>query len=350
MKNKLFLLLIILLAVIIVPVNAKEENFYANESVVLEEDVDATTFVAGNAIDIKSNNNGLNFAAGNIVNISGAHDYVFAAGNNITITNLTTKDMFLAGNVVTINSSEIRDLYVAASSITINSKIERNAYLGGDRVTINSEVNGDITVASDNIVIGEEAIINGTLKYPEGVKPVISNNASINKTKTYESDDYNKELSVVDTIIIPTIISYVSLLLIAFILLTVSKKAFAKYEKTGKKATDILITTGIGFIGLIVVPVVAIILMLTLIGIPLSIITLIIYGIMIYLSAIPATYYLGSLITKGKMNSYLLLTLSLLVFYIVRLIPIIGTIIVFLIICLGLGIFIKNIKDTIKLK
>ena len=140
------------------------------------------------------------------------------------------------------------------------------------------------------------------------------------------------------------------MLLIAFILLTINKKAFDKYAKNGKKIKDILLVTAIGFIGLIVIPIAAVILMLTLIGIPLSIISLILYGIMIYLSAIPATYCLGNLITKGKMNSFLLLALSLLVFYIVRLIPIVGFIVELLVICLGLGLFMKNIKDTVNIK
>lgn len=350
MKKKIGFLLLIMVFFLATPVMAKG-SFYAGESVSVEEDTDSTTFVAGNTIDVKANVEGMNFVAGNVINLSSTQDYLFVAGNNITITNASAKDMFIAGDTITIRETEVRDLYAAGDMITIDSKIARNAYLGGDKIIINSEIDGDVVISSDNIVLGENAIINGTLKYPEGVKVNKSDNASVNKMKSYKSEEFNIELSFADKYIVPTMISYISMLLIAFLLLTVCKKKFETVAKMSKKPIDMLKTVGIGLLGLIVIPVAAFILMLTLIGIPLSFIALIIYGILLYLSIIPTAYYFGNwLLEKNIKNNYLVLTLSLLALYILKVIPIIGGFVELAIICFGLGTYLFLIKDSVKVK
>ena len=350
--KKYLTLLLILIAFIYVPVNAKVDNFMAGGNVTFDKDVTKTSFIAGNDVEVNSRINGIGFVAGNRVSVSGSEDYLFAAGNSLSIDKVTTKDMFLAGNNIVVKDSNVRDLYAAASFIRIESRVSNNLYLGGDHVYINSEIDGDAYVAGDTIRIGDQAVIHGTLNYPKESKITISKTAIIKEKKAYKGEkvEVNKTSPIISNIV-STIISFVSMLLIAFVLYAISKKLFKEFIKTKTKADSLLKTIGIGLITLIVVPVLSFFVMLTLIGIPLSVLVLMLYGVLIYLSIIPTSYYLGNLFLKDKIkNAYLLIFVSLLCMYILKSIPYLGWIIEFLSIGFGLGIFVSMIKEKIKTK
>ena len=346
MKKRLIFLFLLLLSLTI-PVFAKGANFYSGDDLVIENAIDATSFIAGNDVSVSSDVNGANFVAGNNLNLSSRQDVVFAAGRNINLESLTTKDAFLAGQNITVESSEIRDLYAAGEEIRIDSNIGRNANLAGETVVINSEINGDVKIAAETIKIGREAVISGTLKYPEDAIINISETAQVENKETYQAVKIEKPSF--NEIFKQHLISFLSLLLIGLLLLWKSK-TFNKIEKL-EQGTDVMFKNiGIGFLFLIVLPAAAILLLCTVIGIPLSLIGLAMYIILIYLSNIAAAYYLGNWLLKEKLsNKYLVLCVTLLGIYILKLVPVIGGLVGFIALCLGLGIFMNLInKDLIK--
>ena len=351
-KKKFFVLLIILLAIVSVPVFAKNkagDNFIAGEEVTVNESIDKTSFIAGNNVNVLSEIEGINFVAGNNVTLSSNQEYLFAAGNNINIKELATKDAFVAGNIINIDSSEIRDLYVAGSTITIKSDIERNAYIGGDTVTINSIINGDVTIAAENISISEGTIINGTLKYPKEAEINIAEGASVAATKTYKGTDNVSVTISYKEIIIGKITSFLAKLLVALILFACCKNLFKNIKKEEKTPADICKTAAIGFGVLVLLPFAALIAMITVIGLPVGLLSLILYGVCIYLASIVSSYYVGTMVwNKKETNEFLLLTCSLAVYYVLSLIPFIHGLVVFLSLILGLGIFFNAIINLTK--
>ena len=366
MKKKICWLLIVILAVFCVPTFAedgqliatnenldseliaeKEEKvdngFIADEDVTLTNPFNTTTFVAGNNVEMNSEVDGANFVAGNNVKVSSVQDYLFTAGNNVVVDGVSSKDAFIVGNKVEIKSSMTRDLYVAGTDIVINSTMTRNIYAGGDRIVINAYIDGDLKVASENITVGEETVITGKLLYPKTAKITIDKAAQVNMTETYEGDYEEVEVTPTD-IVSGFIISYVGLLIVAFILLAINKKFFKAIEKTERNAASVVKTMAIGFGTLILVPIAAIFALVTVVGIPLTIIALLLYGICIYLSAIPTAYFVGGWIMKdNKPNEYLLLALSLLALSILKVIPGIGGLIGFASLIFGLGFFATHI-------
>ena len=347
--KKIFKIIIVFLLMVGINVNAKGiNNFFADDNLKVNEDINATAFAAGNNVDISSKVNGLNFVAGNNLTLSSSQDHLFAAGNNIQLNEVTTKDAFIAGSLIKINNSNIRDLYVAGETILINSNIERNIYAGGEKVTINGTIEGNVNIEAEEIVIEDETVIKGTLEYPEESKISRSKSASIGEIKTYKEEkvevDYNPITNVLEKII-----SFVSLLVTGLILLTINKKLFKKIEKEDKNAINMLKNTCLGFALLILIPLVSIIMLFTILLMPLSIITLLIYGILIYLSMIASSYYIGNWIFKDKIkNNYLLLTVSLLIVYLFTKVPVIGGFISFISVCLGISIYINQFINNIK--
>ena len=351
MKKKLLFIIILLLTFItIVPVNAKDKNFYANDIVTIDNDIEGTTFVAGNSININSQINGITFVAGNSISMNNNQDYAFIAGRNITLNEFQAKDAFIAGETIKLENANLRDLYVAGQTVEIKGNIE-NIHVGAETIIIEGNINGNADLSCENLEIRSTSIINGTLKYPEEANTRISKNSMITKVKKYKDVSINKEKNKTKEIIADItswITSYLSILLVAIVLMLINKKFYDKVSKLDKTGKEIALLTLAGFIALIVIPIASIVVMLGVITIPLSIIILLLYGIFIYLSFIPTAYYIGNSLLKDKIkNKYLILSISLLGLYILKIIPVIGSLITFLSICFGLGIYYKLIKEKL---
>ncbi len=332
-----------------IPVMAKGHNgFHVGDDLSLTKKITSTLFSAGNNVDVSSEVDGASFIAGNNLTLSSKQDILFAAGNSISIKDLETKDAFVAGSKIEVENSKIRDLYATAQTIRIDSDISRNAYLGGETITINGTIDGDCYISAESIRIGKEASITGTLKYPEESKISISESASIGKTETYKASDEKRKETIQEKIS-SLFLSFLMILITGIIFLAVAPKVFKKLEKMEFESPVVIKNIFFGFLLLIGLPISVIIALISVIGIPIALIALAIYLIAIYLTSITTSYYLGYHLLKDKIkNNYLLLTLSLLILFLVRLIPFIGGLISFLSICLGLGLFLEVLKSARK--
>ena len=355
MKKKISigLILVMVLSFITIPVFAKEDNFYADDELTIEKSIGKTTFAAGNNVDVSSTIDGAAFVAGKNITLSSSQDYLFAAGSNVNLEGVSTKDAFLAGSILNVQSSTIRDLYAAGQTIRIDSEISRNAYLAGETVIINSRIKGDVYVDAATIKIGKEAEITGTLKYDEDANLKIEKGANVLRKKSHKNAEVKVEVTPMSLFIskaTSTLYSYAALLIIGFIILATSK-TFKKIDKEDKKIGFVLKSSLIGFITLIMLPIASVLVMITVIGLPLGIIALVLYFILIYLSALGTSYYFGKWAFSKKIkNDYLLLTVSLLIYYVARLIPFIGGLISLITLIFGIGLFLILIKNNITAK
>lgn len=365
MKKKL--LLYVLLIVLLFPcvIKAEENNILiAGNNVEETKEKDATTFYAGENVFLKTKINGINFAAGSKLTISSNQDYLFAAGETVELNGATTKDAFVAGNNVTVRDSNIRDLYIAGNNVNIVGNIERNVYAAGEQITINANIGNDVYAASQKILVGENAVINGTLYYPKNLKDdsenksiedvpegklIIDSRAEVkNKKASLPADSGKAKKTLLDKIS-SFLFRFISMLLIALVSLRCFKGLFKKLEKSDKDPSYILSTSFIGLLVLIALPILSIFVMLTGFGLGLGILALVFYIIMICLSIIPVAYYLGKWLLKGYIeNDYLIMTVSLFVLYVVKLIPGIGSLLGFIILIFGLGLFFRLSKEYIE--
>ena len=355
MKKRIGLFFImILLAFMTLPVYAISENgFYADDSVDLKKEIGATTFAAGNMVNVSSNIDGMAFIAGNSVTVSSTQDHLFVAGNTITLNGAYAKDIFIAGSSIVVSDTRVRDLFAAAGQVTVNSDVDRNAYLGGDKITINSVIHGNLKVACDELVFGEDAKVMGNLEYPDNIEE-IPEGVVLGEVKAYKSDD-NIDVEVKSkgilaaTAIMRFIRKLSSILLVGLLFILLFKKFFTNLEKEEQSAANFFKKLGIGFGVLCLLPFAAILVMITVIGLPIGVISLLVYGILIYLSAIPTSYYLGKWIFKDKLpNEYLLYIVSIIILYVVNKLPLIGGLTSFATLCVGLGFFTTAIINASK--
>jgi hypothetical protein len=356
MKKKILGILLVLV-LIVTPVSAEtikenDSNFLAEDNLIVETNICGNLFAAGQSVKVKSDVDGATFAAGSTVSISNNHDFVFAAGQTIELDEVGSKDVFIAGANITIINSNLRDIYVSGESITIKGGSARNIHAAGAKVSIEGDITGNVEVAAEELKILGETVISGKLSYNEDAKYTSSKSASVGEVEKYKSPEVNVKINPLKIILakfIEAFLSYVSLLLVAFILLALYKKFYANVKKLQKVDNFELKALGIGLLGLICVPILGIILLITIVGIPLSLILFALYFVAIYLTAIPSTYYVGTILFKNKIkNDYAVVALSLLIYYVARLIPFAGGILAFASLIFGLGIIIYLVKPVLK--
>lgn len=349
MKKKILMLLVLIVSIFTVQVNAKQ--FYANDKIKIDEQQDYSIFAAGSDIEISSFIDGSTFVAGEDITIRSSQDIIFAAGEDIKIKDAYAKDVFVAGMELEINNSQIRDLFAFAEDIEITSEISHNAYLGGTKVVIDSKIMGNVYVAAEQIIIKDGAEIRGTLEYPETAYIRISDDAIIEKTKEININQPDIGTSI-QAVIINFINSYLAILITGFLLIILFKKQFDKLEKEELSFENVAKKVGLGFLLLITAPIVALILMCTIVGVPLSFILLALYIMLIYISIIPSGYFIAyKLLHKTIKNQYLLLAIGILGIKLLEFIPVIGGLVAFISLCFGMWLPIAiNKKKTVKEK
>jgi len=347
-----------------------------------EEIIEGNFIKAGNTIEVAGAVNGDVIVAGNIVTIAGpvAGD-VIAAGNIVRVTGPVSGSIRVAGSTVQIDSevennvwavgSSVTlspdanvgwDVYSAGATIEVKSPVGGNAWLTGASVVLGNTVGKDVKAAIDTdgkIVLYPEAKVEGDLVYKAGSEEQLELKegaevvGEISKKAIVIPDQADWEKAFGATAIFFRIISFFSLLVIGLVLVTLMPKIIlqTKDEMVKRPAQSL----GWGFVYLVVVPVIVVLLMITVIGIPLALIIVPFYIIALYLSKVLVGLVIGLLIldnlTRDKKYKGSLvwpLALGLLVLLIIISIPYVGWLIKLLLVLWALGAAITVKREVLK--
>ena len=349
--KKIFLKAMSAIFIVFIAINSVNANeiVAADNEVVEEGNYDSVRLVAGNKVISKAIIDGISFAAGNQVSLEGSASYGFYAGNSIDIKGSINKDVFAAGNDIIVSSSAeiLRDAYFAGNSISINANIGRDLRAGGMSVNLSGITIGrDAYIDADEIILDEKTVIEGVLSYSEDARVKGLNAAQVGSIVKRSLPEVNVKVNVRDTIynLIISIIGSFIVMVVLFYFLPDTKE---KLEKTDLSFGNILKTAGIGILVLMIVPIACIIALFTGVLLPLSLITIAIYVISIYLSKILVAYIIGNLINTKLFkndNAYLALAIGIVLVRFLLLIPIIGGYIAIITLIYGLGLIYKYIS------
>ena len=346
MRKKIFGILIALVLLTTMPVYAKEINdFYAkaNDEVKFEDTVKGDSAIAGNIVDILGNIDGIGFIAGKTVNVDGNLEYGFVAGQKVTVNGKIQKNLYAAGQTINITKDATieRDIFMAGQDVILNGNLNRNIRIGADKVVIEEGTNikGNVTISTNELVVKDGAKIDGTLKYNDTAKKDISSSASIGKITTYtESSSSDDDGFDVSGVVMSTINLIIIFLVIAMIIPKSVTKTISIFED---KKYSYLKSFGIGLLVLICTPIIAILLLISSIGVSLGLILAALYAISLYLSTVVSGFVLGYLLftklLKVNVNNYLSGIIGIVIIKLLVLIPYLGFIVSVLAITIGLA-------------
>lgn len=343
-------LLMVLIMMLFVPMFVSAAGIVeADDQITTEGEYYSNKVIAGDKVTNEAYIDGLALLTGNSVKNNGKLSYGFLAGNDITIKGEIEKDLFAAGNDITIEEDAIipRDVYLAGNKVVIKANIGRTLYVTANTLDLRDvTVNGNVKTAVEEILVNDNTVINGTLSYEENT--IIGNldAATINDVVTYKESTVKPSFKEE---VIDTTSSTIALLVTVLVLFIVFKQLRETIDEIEFDVASFVKNIILGFAFLIVVPVASVLLMITGVFLPLSLIALALYAIVLYLSVGIGSYVIGRLlwnITKKDHNWFIDLIIGIVLVNIVGLIPVVGEIVESLITFYGIGLIASLLKPS----
>jgi len=344
-------------AISAIPVLAFDARTGENVTVGSGEKLEGDLYLAGRAVYSAADVDGDVFAAGQTVTVGGQiSGGLTMAGQTVFVNGDISRGVRVAGATVNVSGSIGRDLLAGCSTLSLNpgtsvggdllvgtgtaelqGDIAGNVSGGCEKLVINCAVRGNVNVKVDTLEIRPGALIQGDLDYtaiteadiPEGaVKGVIRYTEQAARHRGHFDD-----LSMLGPLAILAgltwkIVSYLMAFITGLVLIALAPRRMAASSDTIRADTGPV--AGYGAIALFVTPIAALVVCLTVIGLPLGIITLLLWGILMYLSQLPVGLLLGHMVlgrqrpleTKGLMIGRL--ALGLLFLWLLKAIPFLG--------------------------
>jgi len=321
----------------------ENEMFINDENITINSDINSSSLIIGDNIDVNNKIEGVGILFGNNVVLDSSVDYFATIGSNVTFNGIVKDGLILGDTIILNESSSVgRDITIFADTVSISGSISRNVRIYAKDVTIkDAQIAGNVKINyADNIKVEANAHIIGELSYNEDAITSISNVASIGNTTTYivEVDDVNAFLEIIKN----KAISLINVLVVFALSLYFAPKLFSKIEL---KKKDIIKNIGLGFIFLLLVPIITLMLIITVFGLSLGIILIALYLLLLYFSTIVTGYLVGNLIwdrfIKKEKLPYLIGVMGIVLLYIFKVIPILGTLVSFISILIGVGTIIS---------
>lgn len=336
----------------------ENDYFATGESVMVSGTVNGDAYVAGGDVIVDGTINGdLMAAGGNVTIVGTVTQDIRVAGGNVTISGKTGGNVTtIGGNIVVNNSAQIDGSLVSgAGTIKVLGPVGKSINLVGGEATFASNVGKDIRAGVEKITVTSNAIINGTLAYWSTQDANISEDATVTGGVLVKEQpaDINPEQAQEEAenalrafITTYRVISLLSTLIVGLLFLHFFPNLTQKVSNIAK--TQIAKSFVVGLVALIVTPIVAIVLFVTVVGIPLALALLFAYGIALYISKIFIALAIGqriALLLNSKPRPAFTLLIGLIAYGIVISIPLVGSLLGMIAAIVGFGAILTYKKE-----
>jgi len=296
---------------------------------------------------------------------------LLAFGGKVNVAGEVTQDIRVFGGEIRISGLTGKNITAVGGNIELSKLAQVGGgilALGGD-VNISSFIPGDITVYSGNLTINSE--IGGISEIYTG-QLYLTDNAKIGRDFTYTSEEevqISQNASISGRIVrkIPPlaietgqkeiaekisqfrnvfkIIHVISILILGILFLRLFPNYTSKVSELIDKKT--FISIGMGFLTILVFPIVSLLLILTIVGIPFVLYILIVLVLLSYLSKIIISFWLGEKLLRGffNRNKYASLFVGLLLLFLVGFVKILGPLTQLFVLTSGLGAQLIYLKE-----
>lgn len=309
--------------------------------IVLDQPVGGDAALAGGAVDVRAP------VAGDLR----------AMGGDVTLESSVGGELVASGGQVNLRSGTTvagpARLYGAA--VTIDGRIDGNLNAGAQKVTINGEVRGDAHVDGGEIVLGPQARIGGVLSYASESELKKAETATVAGGITRREAGgpagaaRTPQRPGPGAVIAGGVMSFLALLACGAVFLLLLP-VFGRHAAT-RVRTSPWLALAVGFAMLVAVPVLAVLLFITLLGIPLGIAVLALYPVMLLAGFVLGVLFIAGLLPaamrkpqpQGFGASVGWFALALLLVMLAGAVPVVGAVAVALLSLAGIGALVLEI-------
>ncbi len=325
-----------------------EDVLATGETPRVTDSVAGDVILAGQDLSFSGATGGDYLGAGGKQIISGRiHGSVRAAGGDIRISSTVDRNATIAGGRVTIDSLGVigRSAYLVGGTVEVDGAINDALQVGGGTVILNGRIGQNVEVHAGTLRIGPNAEIGGNLRYRVPQEAVhIDPSARILGTVTALPVPQGRGgwfiFKILWTIGFLIAGAVVASLIPRFVM------AAATLVRTRPVRSGLM-----GMVWIIVVPIVVAILAVTVIGLPLALLTAAIYAALLYLGRGVIAVWLGQRILGARMsmgterrNAVMSFLVGGLILVILGFIPFIGSFLIAIATVLGVGAILQQIR------
>ena len=331
--------------------DVRDNLYLAGGNVSVSGAVFGDLLAAGGNILISENvSDDMAIAGGSITILGNSGGDVRVAGGNILIAGDVAGDVVIAGGSVTI-ASEVsvgKDVVVAGGQVSVDGDVSGNLQITGGVATINGHIKGNVKAEVDEkLTLGSGAVVDGTLEYSARNTDILQ----MNEGAVVAGEVSFTKVDVVDrheakNFIFAAIGAFIFFKLIALIIaVLVLVWLFRKFSNSVVEGVvkDPLQMLGKGFVAAVVVPAAAILLFVTVVGIPLGLLLMFGYGLLSFVVCLYAGVVVGAWVSKlVRKSGHAVITYKnaaggVVLLMIVKFIPLIGWIIGLFVFLVTLG-------------
>lgn len=344
----------LLLVALAVPASALAAVFAGQEVIEVTEAIADDVFLTGERIKVSGAIQDDAFIAGGTIEVTAPiGEDLMAVAEGVSLLSAVDDDAFLAGDIVTVTGeASVDDLFAAGRVVELGEKTEvrGDVYAAGSTVVLNGAIAGSVRVAGETVEIGSTAKIAGDLIVYSATAPTIAEGATIGGDVRHVTAMAKDEDSA-RSLISDWVRDVVTWFLASLVLLYLAPRLGAAV--TERVYTTTLSSFGIGLVWLIAMVPVAIALMLTVVGRPLALIVIFLSGLLLMLSMALLPLVIGTWIHQkfSSLTTRLPLQwqhalLGAVVTVTLGLVPVIGSLVVFVVMVAILGTLLRALKEN----
>jgi hypothetical protein len=328
------------------------DYFGAGGMLNLTEPVEGDAILTGGHVSTASEVKGDLVAVGGEVSVGGAiGDDLYAAGGSVQFDAIVNGNARVAGGDINVGPATIvaGGVSLTGGQIVFEGVAQKYLQASGGSVRLDGEVIGDAEIRAKELVIGPSARIGGRLIYHGPSEPTVPEGAVISGGIEFHEQDVGRYLHDVQPEVrdaatgLGTFLWFLGVFVAGalFVLLLPGFTSEAA-AAIGRKPLPSL---GLGLAILLCVPFVAVVLLITIIGIPVALLLMSLYLLVLFLGWITAALFVaqrglaalrpGRPVTRGW--QLLALLLGLVVLWLLRQVPLVGGLIGFVALLAGIG-------------
>lgn len=261
---------------------------FSGDVIKIDGTVEGTAFAFGQDVTVNGTINGDLVVAAQNIEINGTvNGNIYSAGQYLTLGTKTNWDVFIAGQDIKITGDSVigRDLFAAGAKISHEGTVQRRLSAGASEISVSGLVGQDAVLDADTIGILDGSNIKGTLYYTSPNKADIASGSVIEGNTEWEYREAQQVQQPTSAEVWRSILLGIASALLVWLIVRLWRPEF--WNRNSKVIIEKpLKALGMGALALLVIPIIAVLLMITVIGIPIGIILGFAYGVAIYLSKI----------------------------------------------------------------
>lgn len=282
-----------------------------------------------------------------------------AAGSELEITGTVNGDVLCVGSKVRISGTVMQDVRLGGLSVSIDGKIGGDAtiaaverveigatakvagelQLHGGNVQVNGEIGKNAYLWVTKLQLGESARFMGNVKYSA------EQEHAFNRDQVQGEVLYHHSGQEEDPIV-ATITMVVMLLVLAMLVAVIAPRFVERSSVIAREHIGLAILAGAAVV--FITPIVAMLTLLTIVGMPVAVVLAALYVALLLMSGAFFAYFLGSLLFKQSKNVLVRMLAGVVFLAALLIIPVVNIVAFIATIIMGTGIAVRTLTHNYK--